>query len=242
MKGIIINIICGVVGSVLGAFIITQIKRIKTNKEKREHKRFWNLKSKNKRIAIIHPLYCEANKEMVVQVDFMAIQEINVLLKKVHNIDPLIQDEKESIPQDTDLVYMCGPKANEQSKNFSKRVNLPFKINLKTLDDAGQEIYYFEDQKGNQYISPSDEKDRRNVDLALVGRYTENSRRIFLFWGIHGFGTLGATKFIQEDKNLMNIWQKAEDKDFAVLVEVSYTKPRYVGEVTMHTPIKIINH
>jgi hypothetical protein len=234
-------ILLGALGSLLALLFIKIYKFIGETKSKKYVNRFWKLC--NNRVVLVHPVYQDSRginlDECFCRMeDEIAIQLFIALFKEL-KIEYSIQDHNKDIPEDADLILICSPKGNKQSKIFFDihKDKMPF-----IFEKDESEKYCFLDQKnGQKYFSPSDSLNK-NIDYGMVAKIVDDNpkRVIFMFWGIHGAGTLGATKFVMNRDNLRRIYYNCDYENFAFLVQASFRSRREIGEPEQVTvPINI---
>ncbi|MCP5046005.1 MAG: hypothetical protein GY940_02465 [bacterium] len=235
------GIVLGAMGSLLALFIVKAYTQMAKRRTERLVHRFW--KFTNKRVVIIHPVYQDSGgsdlEEFFCRIeDEIAIQLFIELFKEL-KIDYSIQDHNKDIPNDSDVILMCSPKGNKQSKIFADifKDKLPF---IFTKDEKGL-FYFLDDQTGTKYYSPLDYHDKK-IDYGMIARITDHNatRNIYMFWGIHGAGTIAAAKFSLLSDKLKLIYQNYDYENFAVLIKASFESRREIGmpeQVTV--PIRI---
>jgi len=234
-------IFLGALGSLTALLIVKIFRYLKERQSKKNFNRFWDFL--NDRIVIVHPLYKDSKginlDECYCRVeDEYAIQLLIDFFKEI-KIKYTIQDHNKEIPNDADLILICSPKGNKQSEICSNnnQEKLPF---LFSEDENGK--CFFVDQKtSTKYYSPSEFQDKK-IDYGMVAKMTDDNprRRIFLFWGIHGVGTLAALKFSIDGSNLKRIYRTNDCTNFAVLVKAPFRSRREIGEPEQVTvPISI---
>lgn len=222
-----------------GSFLLIVLQYIYTRIKKyllrQAVERFWEFG--HRKIVIIHPLRHSPEglplDQNHIRVEDVIAMQLLISLLNDHKIEYLIQADFDEIPRDHDVVLLCSPKGNRQSKALERRFNLPFEI-IPSKDS--KTFFYREKKSGLDYESPKD-KTNRNVDIALIARVTDQMRaqKFFLFWGVHGFGTLGAVKFAVNQKKLMGMPKAIVGKNFAVLISAPFSSLREVGEPNLMT-------
>jgi hypothetical protein len=68
-------------------------------------------------------------------------------------------------------------------------------------------------------------------------------RHFYYIWGLHGIGTLGAAQFIVDNNDggeLKRLMKMVGEKDFCVILEVTYKTYREIIQVKVLTNPKII--
>jgi hypothetical protein len=233
-----VEIFYGVIGGLLTALIIKVVQLVRVRLGEQAFRHFWRFL--HEEVTIVYPVYSIKGQEIPPNMarieDVLAVQMLSSIFKR-GGIRYRYQDDLQEIPMNTDVILVCSPKGNKHSAKFAQMDNLHFRFCI----DNSSEPYFLEPHTGIEYRSPTD-KTGEKIDFALVARYTDNNcRRIFLFWGIHGVGTLGAVKFIENKMNLNRLWREVASNDFSVLVQAPYLSPREVGEAKMLTHPRVIN-
>ena len=142
--------------------------------------------------VIIVPRYKESYRRVE---DIVASEKIYMYCKKL-GLNCIIQDDAQPIPNDKNLILVCGPKANSATKKLYRF----FKVQFETNSDTA----VFHDTLSNvSYTSQNNEQTGElEKDYGILSRYIDsNSKRIYIFCaGLHGFGTLGAATMLTDYK------------------------------------------
>ncbi len=165
------------------------------------------------------------------------------------------QDDKKGkdlseLPEDCDIILLCSPVGNIKSRSLAedvakKQVRWPFEFCMDgspTKDPDEKLAYIVDTEDAHELFSPMDISDDKSYDYALVARHTDTTlkRRVFVFWGIKGVGTLGAVKFVLKKKNLRTIWglwttwKGVKNQDFGVVLRIGFS-----GKIEEITPERI---
>lgn len=143
----------------------------------------------------------------------------DVLMAKFINLGIKVQliDDEQPIPKNTNIILVCGPKANRQSKILSTNIRLPFEI-----DSNGAESVIHDFDEEQYYKSPIDSI-RKNSDYAIMGKITYSKIPYYLIWGVHGVGTIGAARAFSDDAFLHDLWKLTSGNDFLGIVSTQYS-------------------
>jgi hypothetical protein len=223
MEQWIIDGMIGVAGGIVAAAIYNWgVPLLRSRREDRRLARFWHFK--HNIVYIIRPTYCsprgeEIEENMARVEDILAIDTLMYMLKR-RKMHYKIVGHSATVPQDADIILICSPKGNKKSEEIQKTLPLAYSFNM----DNPAKPYFVDKDTKVEYWSPGD-KNAGNKDIALVGRYTkkDTGRKVFLLWGIHGAGTLGAAKCSIDGSQLDLLNRETGDNDFAVLVECEYS-------------------
>lgn len=209
------------VGAFVGVFLAWLWRKVSKTLLQTRLRDFWSFT--NKTVAIVFPMYngpgAGAPKTMAHVEDVLAIAKITRLLSELHQEYRLVDDSRELQPTE-DLILICSPKGNKQSKHFAEDVNLPF-------------VYVYDPKcpcfrhKNEEFTAPMDIPGQNaHADIALVAKLPETNphRTVFLFWGLHGPGTLGAVHFAVERKKMTKIDKSVRKNGGAFLVNVPFRR------------------
>jgi hypothetical protein len=238
-----VEILTGAIGSILAIIIIFFYNRVKIFVIERAERSFW--KFSYKKVAIIHPLYRGPKGEtmpanMARIEDVMAVEIVVEIIKQL-GLDYSVQNDTETIPQNTDLILICSPKGNECSQNVENKNKLPH--SFRKVPGNSDCYILLNKRTAEEYWSPMD-KEGEQIDIALLARYFDNNpkRYVYLFWGIHGPGTFGAAKFLEDRENIKKINRKVGNKDFSVIIKTPFNGPREVGIPEICRPTEIFSY
>ena len=235
------GIIIGLISSFVGFLFAKGWERFQRYLKERRLRNFWTFR--NNRVAIVYPMYDDPRfgknspKTMAHVEDVLAMNLIVNLLKSL-NIDYCLLDDTREIDDNMDLILVCSSTGNRQSKIFEENHELPIHFNQKEKRFENQNLT-------DIFESPMDATPSQNIDIGLVAKVLDNNpiRAIFLLWGIHGPGTLGAAKFVSEPDNLKFIGPNSGNNSISFLVTVPFHRinadkgggPREPGLVTLKT-------
>ncbi len=239
-----ITFLLGIVTGLAATMCWEGLRRMTTELRRRSVPRFWDFL--HKEVAIIHPVYRGpgGNKmppNMARVEDVIAIHLITTFLRK-SKVKYRLYGDDEPIPHDVDVVLVCSPKGSKRSDQFQERSTLPVRFDW---SKQGRTNSCFRDVMRNEkYYSDFDLDKKKKIDLALVGRCTEEApmRRVFLIWGIHGVGTLGAAHYSVDGGEIRETMRRVGDSGFARLIKAHYTTEREVTKATHLAPLWIIDH
>ncbi|MFC2146856.1 hypothetical protein ACFLRT_05785 [Acidobacteriota bacterium] len=227
------HIFSGIIGSLIAILLWEGGGRLKRQLAEQAIRNFWNFL--NKRVAIVIPRYRGTSGEFILTNinDVLALHLLTSFFKG-RGIDYKIYGDNDNLPNDVDMVLVCGPKTNKQSKQFYDRSNLRYQI---VASEENREIFLIHDiENGVEYWSPKDKK-KEDIDFGLIGRCTEDNphRRVFFFWGIHGIGTIAAVQSSIKQDTIKNITQSIGKEDFSVIIQAPFSKDYEIGKVTLIT-------
>jgi hypothetical protein len=118
IKTLIIGVLGSLLGSLLTLLVIYTYKQFVEIKSVRYYKSFWNFI--NKSVVIVQPVYIDSTGKDLPErfshiSDTIAIQCITNYLRD-SKIEYNIIDHNQGIPENSDLILICGPKGNKKSK------------------------------------------------------------------------------------------------------------------------------
>lgn len=226
-------IFSGIIGSLIAILLWEGGGRFKRRLAEQAIRNFWNFLNKN--VAIVLPHYRGTSGEfnMTNVCDFLAVHLLTNFFKE-RGIDYKIYGDNDNLPNEVDMVLVCGPKTNKQSKQFYERSNLRYRF---VASEENREIFFIHDIENEvKYWSPKDTK-KENTYFGLIGRCTEDNphRRVFFFWGIHGIGTIAAVQSSIKTDTIKNINHRIGKEDFSVIIRAPFSKDYEIGKVTLIT-------
>lgn len=202
---IIITII-GLPSSIYGIFEAIH-KAVIFYKKKKVRKTIWK---NNNGWVLVLPKYDGHFRSIE---DIIASETIKHTCEKL-NIPYKIQNDTEKIPENMNVILICGPKANKISKQICERYSLPLSIIMQ-----GNRPSIYDSRLNAHYYSPKEKKEEK--DIALVAKHTDpNTDQKYLFcWGLSGIGTIGAAKAVFDYTFAKNI---KNSEDFEAVISVPY--------------------
>ncbi len=165
--------------------------------------------------------------------DILAAEQFRDTFAK-HGIAFTDLDDRKPIPVDHNIIFICGPEANQASAKIARQ----YPLSIEYRYDAATHLPYFFDHVENKALySPSDQDKNEHLDLALVAKLTSrNSSSINVFcWGLHGPGTTGAARWLFEDEFLDQCRKEPPTRDFVALISVPYQTFDVVGTPRLQT-------
>lgn len=241
MNDHLIDWLVGVIAGIVATVICTWLWPLTSRRRKeRSIAKFWRFKQNL--VYIIRPSYKSPSGEdidenMARVEDILAIDTITEMLNR-RKINYEIVDHSAELPAKADLILVCSPKGNRRSLEALTKLDLPYSFDMKDLAKP----YFIDIDNKVKFRSPMDRPDVKDIkDIALIGRYTKKGkdRMVFLLWGIHGVGTLGAAKCSVNQAELKKLNREVGDHDFAVLIECQCSSIHEVKEYHLITRARL---
>lgn len=131
-----------------------------------------------------------------------------------------IEPERTELPEG-DTVVVCGPKSAPVADDLLARD--PVLAMVRENDRWWIE----HPPTGDRYGSPADDEQPQDADIAYVARHQLGGRTVVHIAGIHGIGSLGATRYLTEQ--LAEVFARTGDTSFSLAVRTDYENLTVTG-------------
>jgi hypothetical protein len=141
------------------------------------------------------------------------------------NILPDIKVKADDNLWDRDLVLLCGPARNHVFRELNSALRMRYSMEL---DQSGANVLRDTLRGGQQMLTSRELPQPLNgghFDYGIVASLpnpNNHNRKIVVLAGVHGTGTVGATKFLTQDDELQNLVMSQKGRVVCELVKASY--------------------
>jgi len=220
----LINLFAGIVVFVFGYFFPKMQLTFQTRNVKYLWKHFF--KRKNVKVVLstrLGPYQRSTPRVSILEMKGFVILS-NLLTRFKFVLEPRSSEDKLTDLKDEDLIILGGPAANKISleiwNNLSSK--LPCLINLDEqkitiADRIYKPLYDVEGCVQTDYAIVLRTKHPYNMD-----------RTIFLCFGCHGFGTLGAVNMITNDTKVRTIEKRIKSDDFILFCKIDFKNQKLI--------------